>query len=161
MFSAPVYSFTRPADTNSTTVGSVVPMTWGVDRHGGRGKIVGGRIFKSAATTTAAKFNVHLFARAPTPTNGDNGSYAVATVAYWIGTLQFDMTTAAELAAGVDLAQTVTLTSPGITFDTNTHGAAAGTTQGPPMAIYGLMEANGGYAPASGETFKVTLHIEG
>lgn len=149
-------SFTRPADTtqygandlvaNSTTAGSVTPMQFGVARViGGRGKIVRVALFKDDETTTVASFKIHLFSASPTVTNGDNGAYAVSTVANYLGAVSIDMSSGAT-ATTTDLWKDGTTT---ICFDVNDG------------AIYGLLEAVGAYTPSSGEAFTVTLDIEG
>lgn len=160
MIITPSYSFTRPADTtqyaagdlvaNSTTAASVVPMSWSLQRLSGTGLIKGIRLYKSAASATAAIFNVHLFTADPgTPTNGDNGAFAVASAANYLGEVAIDMSTtgspgtaylfkrSADLNIGVDMAN-------------------------PTGVLYGLLEAGtaGTYTPASEEIFKIVLEIE-
>lgn len=147
---------TRPADTtqygandlvaNSTTAGSVVPMQFGVSKViGGRGKIFRVRLFKDAETTTAASFKLHLFSASPTVSNGDNGAYAVTSVANYIGAVAIDMSSSATAT----------------TTDLWKDGSCALGFEVRDGALYGLLEAIGAYAPASGEVFTVTLDIEG
>lgn len=80
-------SFTRPADTtayaaldlvaNSTTAGSVAPMTFnfgkGVNRY-----LHSINLSKSTVTVTNATFRVDFFSAAPTYAGGDNAIVAVA-----------------------------------------------------------------------------------
>jgi hypothetical protein len=88
----PSANFTRPADTtayasgdlvaNSTTVGSVVPMTFSPCTKGaGRsGQIRRVRISKTGTSITNTTVRVHLFSVLPTvSTNGDNGAITIAT----------------------------------------------------------------------------------
>lgn len=159
MLITPSYSFTRPADTtqygagdlvaNSTTAASVVPMSFSLKRLGGTGVIRGIRLYKSAASATAAIFNVHLFSADPgVPTNGDNGAFAIASAVNYLAEVAIDMTAgspgtaylfkrSSDLNIGVDFAD------------------IGGV-------IYGLLEAgtSGTYTPASAEVFKVALEIE-
>lgn len=175
MFICAQASFTRPSDTtqyaqndlvaNSTTAGSVTPLKFNVDRVNGRGQIRRVVIAKSNASATAANFNLHLYSRAPTPTNGDNGAFAVDTSMYWIGTVACDLSSAGEAVTSVSLAKGFTITG-GLQFDAEVMGAPSGTapnTMRPDNVIYGLIETatSATYTPTSGETFKVTLEIEG
>lgn len=159
MFIAPSYTITRPANTtqyganelvaNSETAGSVTPMRFNVSELQNRkGSVKRVRLFKNDTTTTAASFTVHLFNASPTVTNGDNGAFAVATGATYIGTVAIDLSSGA-LAATDGLWKAGAL-SPEIAFDATATGA-----------IYGLLEVEGAYVPASGEQFTVTLDIEG
>src|SRR6185437_974597 len=79
-------NFTRPADTtayatgdlvaNSTTAGSVTPLSFTAPRYAtGSGQVRRARLKKSTNTTTNATFRLHLYATSPTPTNGDNGAW--------------------------------------------------------------------------------------
>jgi hypothetical protein len=85
-------SFTRPADTtayasgdlvaNSTTVGSVVPLTFArVTKGSGQSsqiRRIG--ITKTGTSITNTTVRVHLFSVLPTlATNGDNGAITIAT----------------------------------------------------------------------------------
>lgn len=171
MFIAPTSSFVRPADTtqysagdliaNSTTAGSVVPLSFNVERLHGSGIIRRVLIHKTNATVTAAIFNLHLYHRAPTVTNGDNGAFAVDTTAYWIGTVACDMTSSSEVVTSVSSAQGYVI-STGYGFDCPVSGLASSTFQAP-LALYALISAgtSGTYTPVSAEVFKVTLEIEG
>lgn len=142
-------SFTRPANTtaytaadlvaNSATAGSVVPLTWNTGRGGIRVK--GVHLTKSDETdVTAADFTVHLFGTSPTVANGDNGA------------LSFDYS---DKFGDVDLGTMVAATDVAWAFngglDLNFY-----TTGN----IYGLIEADGTYGPASAEVFSCTLVFE-
>lgn len=159
MFITPSASFTRPGNTtqysandlvaNSTDDAEVVPMSFGVSQlPTGKGTVKRVRLFKDDETTTAASFTVHLFSQAPVVTNGDNGGFAVSTSRYYIGTAAIDMSSGA-IATTTDLWKAAAL-SPELSFDARNSGA-----------IYGLLEVEGAYDPASGELFEVTLDIEG
>lgn len=159
MFIAPTASFTRPANStdyganelvaNSETAGDVEPMRFNVSAlPTRRGSVKRVRLFKDDETTTAASFTVHLFSQEPVVTNGDNGAFAVSTAEFYIGTAAIDMSSGA-IATTTDLWKAAAL-SPEIAFDANPDGV-----------IYGLLEVEGAYDPASGERFAVTLDIEG
>lgn len=154
----PYSSFVRPANTtaytsgdivaDNTTAASITPLSWGVGAVGGSGIIRAVRLFKSATSATAASFRVHLFLASPgTPTNGDNGAYAVASVTDHLDTVAIDLSSGS-------FAGTVGL-----------HKRSAATAicfRLPSVAdkLYGLIDVQGAYTPASGETFRVTLEIE-
>lgn len=158
MIISPSYTFTRPANTtqysandlvaNSATAGSVVPMQFGAPQLNGRGKVFRVSLFKDVETTTAASFKIHLFSASPVVTNGDNGAFAVSTAANYLGAVSIDQSSGAT-ATSTDLWKDATV-SPNIGFSVPNSGA-----------IYGLLEAIGTYTPASGESFTVTLDIEG
>ena len=143
-------SFSRPANTtqytatdlvaNNATAGSVVPLIFNTGRGGIRVK--GAHITKTDETdVTAADFSLHLFGSSPTVANGDNG-----TLSYNYSDKFADIDFATMVAA-TDVAWAV---STGLDLNWNT---ASGN-------IYGLIEADGTYTPASGETFAVTLIFE-
>ena len=143
-------SFTRPANTtaytagdlvaNSTTAGSVVPLTFNTGRGGI--KILGVHITKTDETdVTAADFSLHLFGSSPTVANGDNGALSY-NYSDKFADLDF-----ATMVAATDVAWAI-LTAQNFNFYT-----ASGN-------IYGLIEADGAYTPASAEVFDVTLIFE-
>ena len=153
-------SFSRPANTadyasgdiiaNSITAGSVVPLKFGdagatTFPFSPNGRIVRARLRKSGATVTAASFRLHVFSAAPVPVNGDNGALSTTGSSNYIGFIDFDGTAATIFSDGV-----CAVTAPAIPLG---FSLAAGTP------IYGLLEARGAYAPASGETFTVALEI--
>ena len=154
------YTFTRPSDTtayadedliaNSTTAGSVVPMSFPIGVGQGRGvKVVGMTIQKSGTTITNATFSVRLFASSPTVANGDNGAISHDTAGYFT-----------EIAAPIMVGHT----DDGRTFVY--AGAVSGGFNAPYVylrsvnTIYGLLKAEAAYTPGSAETFTVTLLIE-
>lgn len=154
---------TRPADTtayangdlvaNSTTAGSVVPLTFPRNKLQGRtsGKITGATLKKSSTGVTTASFRLHLFQAAPgAVTNGDNGAIAVASIGNHIGFLDFDFATLANDAnIGGGLSKSAAAPATPLTFSVANGGT-----------IYGLLAATGAYTPASAETFDVALDVE-
>lgn len=160
------YSFARPGDVtpytatdlvaNSTTAAQVVPLKFNVEKSQGRGRITRVRLFTNAANVVTATFNLHLYVRDPgVPTNGDNGTFGVASVQYWLATIACDLATGAEVY-GTSKQKGFPIAAPGFTFDCGVDGAAANA-----QTIFGLLEAAGGYTPASGEVFETSLEIEG
>lgn len=148
-------TFTRPADTtaytandlvaNSTTAGSVVPMTFNIP--GGRNaRIYRAYIKFNSSTNTNAKFNLHLYTATPTPTNGDNGVW-LTTESGWVGSIAIDCTTAAFSDNGKG------------------NGAYVSNSVFVPLyiqgtfnqQIYGLLQATAAYTPTSAEVFTVGL----
>lgn len=142
-------SFSRPADTtqygagdlvaNNTTAGSVAPLTFSVGRGGIRVK--GAHITKTDETDlTAADFSLHLFGTSPTVANGDNGAISY-DYSDKFGDIDF-----ATMVAATDVAWSI---STGLDLNFYTTGY-----------LYGLIEADGTYTPASAEVFDVTLVFE-
>lgn len=146
-------SFTRPADTtayasgdlvaNSTTAGSVVPLTVSAaNLAGGEAAVRRVRLMKSGTGVTNAAFRVHLYRESPVPANGDNGAWSTDE-AGWLGAVDVTIDKAftdgavgvAAAAAGAEIA-----------FDRAT-------------ALYALIEARGAYTPASGEVFTLEAEV--
>jgi hypothetical protein len=149
------YTFTRPADTtayaagdlvaNSTTAGSVVPMSWVVGKGTGRPvSIRRVRVFQSNPTVTGGTYKVFLFSAAPTvATAGDNGAFATdvssvgaigeSGVVTVIGYSDGAMSAAAPIA-GTEITLVPTAAT-----------------------VYGLLMTTGTPTPTSAETFTVTL----
>jgi hypothetical protein len=154
-------NFTRPADTsaysandliaNSTTAGSVVPLSFSISIGNGRGvKIVGARLSKTDETDVAnSSIILHLWTASPTPANGDNGAFSTTGAGY-IGKITFPTMTAFTDDA----------------FAVMESGAVSGgfnplqTYLRATDTIYGLLQAVAAYSPASAEVFTVTLTIE-
>lgn len=147
-------TFTRPSDTtaytsgdliaNSTTAGSVTPMTFNT---GSRGlKLWRVALARSATSVTNASFRLHLYKDLPTVANGDNGAFS-GIVAGYLGFVDIDGT------------------APAFTDSARAHGTPTTNSNQSQMyivpdvdnLIYGLLEARGAYTPASGETFTVSL----
>lgn len=151
----PTANFTRPADTtayavgdlvaNNTTAGSVTPLSWSAARVAtGNLYIRRARLRKSTTGLTNAAFRLHIYASAPTVSNGDNGVWS-SPVADYMGAI--DITVAKAFSDGAQ--------DHGVP---NTGGEinialASGQT------IYGLLEARGAYAPGNAEVFTVALEI--
>lgn len=150
-------SFTRPADTtayasgdlvaNSTTAGSVAPMSWGVtSESGGPGMVRRCRIIKSGTGTTSAAFRLHLYNASPTVANGDNGAWSSNKAANYLGYMDVSaMTAFTDGAMGAG--------APAVGYEMNFDLDV--TT----YVLYGLLEARGAYTPASAEVFTVALEV--
>lgn len=149
----PSTSFVRPADTtayavgdlvaNSTTAGSVTPMTFAVGRDADSGGMIRRiRLRKTGTGITNALFRLHLYSASPTPSNGDNGAWLTNQAANYIGAVD----------VVVDRAFTDGAAGNGVPVS----GAEINFTS---QTIYGLLEARGTYTPASGETFTVSLEV--
>lgn len=142
-------SFIRPADTtqytaadlvaNSVTAGSVLPLSFSVGT--GDSRITGAYITKTSTGITTADFTLHLFGTSPTVTNGDNGAFTFST-SQKFADLDFP-----TMFAATDGAWTF-LTAQLIDWTTGTG------------LVFGLIEVDGTYTPASAETFTATLIIE-
>lgn len=165
MIRTPSDSFARPADTtaytagdlvaNSTTANDVVPLAFNVGNFPHKSGVIGyARLFKDDETETNANFTLHLFSESPVVTNGDNGAFAVSTAEHYLGAVPCDMSSGA-FATTTDVIKRFPVldgTSPVVIgFD-----ASGDHTQ---RELYGLLEAEAAYTPASGEVFKVTLEI--
>lgn len=145
-------SFTRPANTtayadndlvaNSTTAGSVVPLAFNLGAGGSH--IVGIRVEKTDQTDVVnSDFTLNLYGSSPTVANGDNGAIS---------------TDIADKIAIVDMQTTMTAGTDDAYVLLN-YGDT-GFLQGmytDKQVIYGLLEANAAYGPASGEVFTVYL----
>lgn len=146
-------SFTRPADTtayasgdlvaNSTTAGSVAPMSFAISRATGKGGMVRrARLRKSGTSVTNASFRIHLYTLSPTLANGDNAAWSSNGVANYVGAIDVTVDKAfTDGAAG----NGVPNTGSEINFTSDTY--------------YAVVEARGAYTPVSGETFSVELEI--
>ncbi len=145
-------TFTRPANTtayadgdlvaNSTTAGSVTPLTFPIPNK--RSCIIRGAwVSKSdESDVTNADFVVHLFRSSPTVANGDNGALST-NIADKIGT--------------IDVGQMVAYTDDAYSI---AYGGNFYVDSGSSRTLYGLLEADAAYTPASGETFTVGIIIE-
>ena len=145
------WSFVRPADitayasgdlvANSTTAGSVIPLTFNV-RNENIGSIVRRiRMRKTSTSVSGSSFRVHLYNASPTVTNGDNGAWLSTTSGY-IGS--FDVTIDKAFSDGAGGA--------GVANNGVDINLIYGT-------VYGLVEARGAYTPTSAETFTVELEV--
>jgi hypothetical protein len=153
------YSFARPADTiayaigdliaNSTTAGSVTPLSWTgatISGNGGSGEIVGVEI-EFGTDTVAHTVRVHFFTFAPTVSGGDNTAITLSNWQrtasnYYLGFIDVALQTSANIAGGGAIGQTVNTALP--------YKLASGDT------IYGLKESQTAYNPANAATYYVT-----
>ncbi len=154
MTRTPSANFTRPSDTtayasgdlvaNSTTAGSVVPLTFTIDPSGGGGDYLIRRIRlkKTSTSTTNASFRLHLYLGSPVPTNGDNGAWLTSESIY-IGAFDVTVDRAfTDFSKGIG----VPVTGSEVSFATHPSGT-----------VYGLLEARAAYTPASAEVFTVVM----
>lgn len=148
-------SFTRPADAaqyaigdlvaNSTTAGSVVPMTFALGNSFAvaQTRITRVRISKTGTSATSANFRLHLYQASPTVANGDNGVWSTDNAANYLGSIDV-----ASMKAFTDGCCDVGAATAGSEFMIRT---ASGKN------LYGLLEARATYTPANAEVFTVTL----
>lgn len=145
--------FTRPNDTtqyavgdlvaNSTTAGSVVPLSFAISRITGRGGMIRRcRIRKTGTGTTAAGFRLHLYTASPTPSNGDNGAWLTDKSTNYVGAMD---TTVDKVFTDGAAGNGVPIVGGEIHFVADTY--------------YGLLEARGTYTPAAQEQFLVELEV--
>lgn len=146
-------SFTRPSDTtayasgdlaaNSTTAGSVVPMSFAISRAAGKGGMVRrARLRKTGTSITNASFRLHLYSASPTVSNGDNGAWLTDQSANYVGSIDITCDKAfTDGAAG----NGVPNVGSEINFTSDTY--------------YGLLEARAAYTPGSAEQFTLELEM--
>lgn len=147
-------TFTRPSDTtayavgdlvaNSTTAGSVVPISLTVARaNDTTGMIRRCALATSSTSTTNASFRAHLYNVSPTPANGDNGAYSTSGVAGYLGALDITLGQAfTDGAKGIG--------TPNTGSEVN-FVPASGT-----RVVYALIEARAAYTPTSAGTFTLS-----
>lgn len=147
-------TFTRPADTtayadgdlvaNSATAGSVVPLVFSVPVGNGRSiEIIGGTLQKSDQTDVAnSQFRIHVYTSSPTPANGDNAAWST-DIAGYLGFVDLGLMIAhtddAYIRTYIPLVEIMSFNI------------------GPKNVLYGLIEADAAYIPASEETFTAGL----
>lgn len=158
VFVAPRVAFTRPNDVtayaagdlvaNSTTAGSVVALQFSTAglRGAASGRVTRAEIEKSNGTVTLATFVLHLFDRAKTLTNGDNGALQVNNLLGYIGSVDLDLATGAINIAGGPVHKHSALVD--FTFDA------------PGQVLYGYLAAAAAYVPTALEVFTLGLHVE-
>ena len=150
-------NFTRPADTttyaaldlvaNSTTAGSVTPMTFAAARANDvPGQVVRGILHKSSTTSINGTFRLHLFSSAQAVANGDNAAFVPSALTTYLGCLEGSI-----MQAGT--AGSVAILTP--VYGSSVPFAPASGTQN----IFGLIEARAAYAPASAEVVTVDLEV--
>lgn len=160
----PSANFTRPANTtayaagnlvaNSTTAGSVTPMSWTAARvNAGNFYVRRFRMTLSSKSITNTSFRLHLFTVTPaTITNGDGGAFNVTTAnEFCTMDALVSATDPLNWEAGADVS--IGYGVPGKGNECNAV-AAGGTT-----TVFGLLEARAAYTPASGETITVIPEI--
>jgi hypothetical protein len=155
----PSANFTRPADTtayaagdliaNSTTAGSVVPMSFTAARYaGGSGFIRAAKLRKSTTTLTNAFFRLHLYAADPSAatgiTNGDNGAW---------------LTKFADYIGMIDIIVDRAFSDAAIGRGAPSVGSELAFVPVSGQTVYGLLEARAAYAPGNAEVFTVTLDV--
>lgn len=156
-----IANFTRPADTtayaagdlvaNSTTAGSVIPLTFAnaVRTAGDCLRIERVRVSKSSTSLTNAQFRVHMFEASPTPTVGDNGVFNTS------GALSTNNVLNHAGSFPVTMSWSGSDGAMGIGVPTTGAGATISPTSG--TTIFALLEVTAAYTPVSGETITVVL----
>lgn len=151
----PSNNFTRPADTtayavgdlvaNSTTAGSVVPLSWTAARtSGGNFFVRRARLYTSSTSITNSNFRLHLYTSSPVPVNGDNAAWSTP-VSGWVGALDITVNEAfSDGAAGVGVPN---------------NGSEIGVALSSGTTLYGLVEARAAYTPTSAEVITVALEV--
>lgn len=146
-------SFTRPADTtaytsgdlvaNSTTAGSVIPLSFTI-RPENRGSMIRRvRIKKSGTSVSNASFRVHFYeTSAITCANGDNGSWSTSGMSFYVGAVDVTVDRAfTDGAFGVGSPST----GAELNYDIGT--------------VWALIEARNAYTPSSAEVFTVEIEV--
>lgn len=153
----PSANFTRPADTtpytlgdlvaNSTTAGSVTPLSWTAARVAAGSLYVRRvRLLKSTTSTTNALFRLHLYSASPTGiANGDNGAFS---------------TNAAGYLGGCDIQVSRVFVDGAWGAGVPITGAEINVALTSGQTIYGLLEALAGYTPGDSEVFTATLEVQ-
>ena len=149
----PTANFTRPANTtpyvsgqllgNSTTAGSVVPMSLTVNSVSGRKVYIRRVVLKKSTTgVTAPNFRIHLYTASPTIASGDGAAYSTTQSGHFCD-LDVNMyTVTAIFSDGND----------GIGTPNNGAECAVAPTT---TTVFALIEARGAYAPGNAEVFTV------
>lgn len=159
--SSPSANFTRPADTtayasgdlvaNSTTAGSVTPLSWTLQYSNINAPITikRAKIVTDATAVTNMTFRLHLYDASPVPANGDNGAYSTTKAANYLGYVDCDGSTnpGSKFSDGA------------VAIGAMASGAEANVRPASGTTIYGLLEAKAAYTPASAEVFTVTLDL--
>lgn len=150
---------TRPADTtayalgdlvaNSTTAGSVVPLSFTVATTNDQGGTIRGVRLKTNNTAWAGyTVRLHLHKNAPTFTNGDNGAW-LTTESEALGCFDVTFTeTYSDAVKGYGVSCRPGGEMPSFTPSSGT------------VLIYGDLEIRQAATPASGQTFTPVLEIE-
>jgi hypothetical protein len=123
-----------------------VPLVFQIPTGIGRNiQIIGGTLQKSDQTDVAnAEFRIHVYSSSPTPANGDNGAWST-DIAGYLGSL--------------DLSVQLAFTDDAYIRTYVTGAAVLSHFMGTGRQLYGLLEADAAYTPASAETFTAGLII--
>ena len=150
-------TFTRPNDTtayaandlvaNSTTAGSVTPMSFIFPAAYKKLRIHGVQLRKSGTTAANGNFHLRLYTASPTVANGDNGAWSSNKVADYIGKLD-----PAIMEAFTDGCAIAAFMADGSDIHVNL---------GSGQTVYGLLVADAAYTPAANEVFTALLYADG
>lgn len=149
-------NFTRPGDTtayavgdlvaNSTTAGSVVPMSLVINTISSRSAYLRRVVLKKSTTgVTAPNFRIHFYTSSPTIANGDNAAYSTTLSGHFCD-MDVNMLATDIFSDGND----------GIGTPNNGSECAVTPAGGTPTTIFALIEARGAYAPGNAEVFTIT-----
>jgi len=147
-------TFTRPADTNaytasdvvanSTTAGSVIPLSWNIGGKGG--KLWSVRLEKSDGTDVVnSSMILHLYGEAVVTAAGDNAAFSTPVNEHIV-----------NLTVPIFVAYT---DDASVEYKVGESGFLSPILL-PYHTVYGLLSATAGYTPASAEVFVVDLHVE-
>jgi len=155
----PSNAFTRPANVtayasgqlvaNSTTAGSVVPLSWtsAARVSGGNFYIRRVRMTLSSKSVTLTSFRIHFYTVTPTIANGDGAAWST-TLANYVCKMDVPV---ASWEAGTDVSIGFGLPTSGDGNECNVVASA--------QTLFALVEARAAYVPASGETITVIPEI--
>jgi hypothetical protein len=149
----PSTTFTRPNDTtpytlgdlvaNSTTAGSVIPMSFAISRTTGLGGMLRRlRLRKTGTSLTNASFRVHFYSVSPTCSNGDNGVWLTNQAGSYVGFCDVSLTQSFTDGAG---GNGIPAVGSEINFTADTY--------------YALLEARQAYTPVAQEQFTLSLEL--
>ena len=148
-------SFTRPNNVtayasgqlvaNSTTAGSVTPLSFGVSNTGqGQTIIVRYRLYKTSTTTANTSFRLHLYELSPVCANGDGGNWSTDKASSYLG--------------NIDISAMLPFTDGCAGFGSAPAGSEMRLRLSSGTTIFGLLEARAAYVPTANEVF--TCKIE-
>lgn len=150
-------SFTRPADTtayttgdlmaNSTTAGSVTPLSWTGATIGGSGGdgIIAGIMLRKSSSTAVCTVRVHFFTASPTVANGDNGAFSLSSY---------------DLDNKIGVAELTLNITTGNGYEGQANGLDLQYSLASGDTIYALIEMLGAYTPVSGETINARVQFK-
>lgn len=160
-------NFTRPANNsvygssdliaNSTTAGSVVPLSWTLPISGFL--LTNAKLVISASINDSPQMVLYLFQFLPSVTNGDGGTFKTTTESGYLGQVYFD---GGLISANTLFGSNIVAFS---TLDPNSIPIFTDTTPGNSNMIYGLLATtplngwgNGTTSPPSAGQFTITLY---